>query len=53
MQKQIFDVKNYGAVANGVTNVTAAVQAAVDACHAQGGGTVYLRKENTYWRRCF
>ena len=40
MQKQIFDVKNYGAVANGVTNVTAAVQAAVAACHAQGGGTV-------------
>ena len=40
MQNQIFDIRNYGAVADGVTNVTAAVQAAVDACHQQGGGTV-------------
>lgn len=40
MQNQIFDVRNYGAVADGVTNVTSAVQAAVDACHQQGGGTV-------------
>lgn len=40
MQAKIFDVKEYGAVADGVTLCQKAVQKAVDDCHAQGGGIV-------------
>lgn len=36
----LYDVRNYGAVADGVTLNTKAVQAAVDACSEAGGGTV-------------
>lgn len=38
----IYNVMDYGAHANGVTDDAAHVQAAVDACHAAGGGTVYM-----------
>jgi hypothetical protein len=37
-----FNVLDYGAVGNGTTNDTAAIQAAIDAAIANGGGTVYL-----------
>lgn len=37
---KIFNVKDYGAIADGKTLNSAAVQAAVDACSASGGGTV-------------
>ena len=40
MQARIFDVREYGAVADGVTLCQKAVQKAVDDCHAQGGGLV-------------
>jgi hypothetical protein len=37
-----FDVRDYGARPNGKTLSTAAIQKAIDACAAAGGGTVYL-----------
>ncbi|MEJ7664679.1 MAG: glycosyl hydrolase family 28 protein [Hymenobacter sp.] len=37
---QTYSVKSYGAVADGRTVVTAAIQKAVDACTKAGGGTV-------------
>ncbi len=39
--KPIFDVKNYGAIGNGTTNNTIAIQKAIDSC-AGTGGSVYL-----------
>ncbi len=38
-----FDVRRFGAVADGSTVNTAALQAAIDGCHAAGGGTVVLK----------
>lgn len=40
----LFNVLDYGVVADGVTLNSVAVQSAVDACSAQGGGTVYFPK---------
>ena len=41
MQGQ-YDVREFGAVGDGETLDTAAIQQAVDACHAAGGGTVLV-----------
>lgn len=42
MNEKIFNVLDFGAIANGVESDTAAVQAAVDACSEAGGGKVYF-----------
>lgn len=41
-----FDVKAYGAAGDGVADDTAEIQAAIDACAAAGGGTVYVPPGN-------
>lgn len=38
----IYDVRDYGAKADGKTLNTEAIQAAIDECSAKGGGTVYF-----------
>lgn len=43
----VFNVKNYGALGNGIHDDRTAIQAAVDAAYKAGGGTVYL-PEGTY-----
>lgn len=44
----VYDVLSYGAVGDGTANDAAAIQAAVDACHHAGGGTVLLPAGRTY-----
>ncbi len=46
----VYRVNDFGAVGDGVHNDTAALQAAVDACSAGGGGRVLLEGGRTY--RC-
>ncbi|MVN91671.1 glycoside hydrolase family 28 protein [Mucilaginibacter aquatilis] len=40
--KRMFFVKNYGADATGKKNCSAAIKAAIDACHKAGGGRVII-----------
>jgi len=39
-----FDVRAFGAKGDGVAKDTAAIQAAIEACHAEGGGRVVLER---------
>ncbi len=47
MSSNTFNVKDYGAVNDGSTVCTDAVQACIDVCHENGGGYVYLA-DGTY-----
>jgi polygalacturonase len=40
--EQLYDVRDYGAKADGITLCTMSIQKAIDACSKSGGGTVYL-----------
>ena len=42
MPTHVYDITDHGAVADGHTLNTAAIQSAVDACAAAGGGTVVV-----------
>lgn len=44
-----FNIHDYGAVADGKTNDAHAIQAAIDACSAAGGGRVVLESGKTYY----
>ena len=48
----IFNVTDptYGAIGNGTTDDTAAIQAAINAAHAAGGGTVYVPPSTAGYR---
>lgn len=51
----MYNIRSYGAVADGVTLCSAAIQAAIDACAAAGGGCVTVPagtyKTGTVWLR--
>lgn len=44
----VYDVKDFGALGNGITDDTKAIQTAIDQCTSAGGGRVLLSRQSTY-----
>ena len=42
VKPKMFNIKSYGAIGDGVARETRAVQKTIDACHAAGGGVVWV-----------
>ncbi|MBR5385798.1 MAG: glycoside hydrolase [Bacteroidales bacterium] len=41
-QPPVFDINDFGAIPDGVTDCTAAINAAIESCHGSGGGRVLI-----------
>ena len=48
LRAQVFDIRTYGAVGDGVHDDAASIQQAIDACARQGGGRVVAPAGHTY-----
>ena len=46
---KLYNVKDFGAVGDGVTDDRGAIQSAIDLCSKEGGGTVVLLSGHTYF----
>lgn len=46
--KPVFDIRDFGAIGDGLTLNTNAIQTAIDSCNASGGGTVYFAPNNIF-----
>ena len=43
-----YDIRNFGAIGDGITLNTKQIQVAIDSCSAKGGGTVYFAPNNIF-----
>lgn len=45
---KVYDVQDYGAIGDGITLNTKAIQATIDSCSINGGGTVYFAPNHVF-----